>query len=61
MQDIIALLLLTSALSIATFAWATMFQDGDKTEKVMCSCIFIPLMIALVLIICGAIWEMIST
>ena len=61
MHDIIALLLCTSALGSVTFMWMTTFQDGDKAEKVMSSMIFIPLMIALMIIICGIIWEMIST
>ena len=61
MQNIIALLLCISALGTVTFMWITMIQDNDKGTRITASFMLIPLMIGLLLIICGGIWEMIST
>ena len=60
MPNIIGLLFCVSGLSIVTFMWITTFQGGDRTDKVMSSFMFIPLMIALTLIICGLIADMIG-
>lgn len=61
MNDIIALLLCTSALGMVTFMWITMLQDRDKSIRIAASFMFIPLIIGLLLIICGGIMEMINT
>lgn len=61
MDDIIALLLCTSALGTVTFMWITMIQDNDKMTRIAASFMLIPLMVGLLLIICGGIWEMINS
>lgn len=61
MHDIIALLLCTSALGTVTFMWITMIQDSDKNIRIAASFMLIPLMAGILLIICGALWEIINT